>query len=188
MGENFCEELENRRAVVEKLDFDIQSENRDHFRSFWLHMIILSSAIVIGILPIMNGSTLLIKSMTLAKLGLLIIILVCVLVIFYFQNMLSMEKSLLFDQVEFHKETFSKQLRLLEQAEKDGRSEKEIGFIFDKSKNEAFIKEQQIVAKHLIGGKFAYTRLFIDKYFNYFVSYGFAFGVLLVILSFVLRI
>lgn len=188
MNRKFFEELEGRRTAVEKFDFDIQTKNRDYFRSFWLHMIILSSAIVIGILPIMNDSTSLIKSLILAKFGLLIIVLVCVLIVFYLQSVLSREKALLFDQVEFHKNTFLGQLRLLEQSEKDGKDEKEITSIFHHSKKEAFIQEQQIIAKHLIEGNFVKMRLFIDKYFKYFISYGFALGVLLVILSFILYV
>lgn len=188
MSEKFFEELEDRRTAVEKLDFDIQAKNRDYFRSFWLQMIILSSAIVVGILPIMGQSTTLIRSLILAKLGLLLIILVCVSIIFYFQNMLSKERNLLFEQIQFHKETFAKQLRFLDRAKREGKSEKEMESIFNESKSNVYIQEQQIIARHLVVGKFVKIRLFLDKYFNNLISCGFVSGVLLVVLSFILRV
>ena len=188
MIEKFFKELENRRSTVEKFDFDIQTKNRDYFRNLWLYMIILSSAIAIGILPIMAGPSTIIRSLVLAKLGLIIIMIVCVWVVFYFLNVLFREKVLLFEQAQFHKNTFSEQLKLLEQVKKEGKNEKEIEIIFYKSKSNAYIQEQKIIARHLIGGKFVKVRLFIDKYFNQSISYGFALGILLVILSFMLRI
>lgn len=186
MSKNIFVELEDRRSVVEKFDFDMQDKNRDHFRSFWLHMVILSSAIVIGVLPILNAESDLITSPILAKLGLLIIVLVGVSVIFYFQNVLSREKLLLFEQIQFHEASFFKQQNLLAQAVKDRKSEMEISQIFEGSKDAALIKEEEIIAKHLIGGKFLCIRLFIDEYFSHFISLGFGLGVLFVILSFIL--
>ena len=186
MIEKFLKELEDRRSTVEKLDFEIQLKNIDHFRSFWLHMIILSSAIVIGVLPIMNGSSILIKSLILAKFGLLIIVLVCVLATLYFQNVLHREKLLILDQNFFHKNTFSNQENILINLEKVKKSEAEIKQIFDKSKTDSLSQEIQIIKKHLTGGGFPRIRLFVDKYFNKFISFGFALGVFLVILSFII--
>src|SRR3989338_5362478 len=145
MNERLFEELEDRRTTVEKMDFDIQAKNREYFRSFWLNMIILSSAIVVGILPVMDGPSTLIKSLILAKLGLLLIILICVSIICYFQNMLSRERDLLFEQIQFHKKTFSEQLTLLKQAKSGGKNEKEMEHLFDKSKSNSYIHEQQII-------------------------------------------
>ena len=89
-------------------------------------MIILSSAIAIGILPIMAGPSTIIRSLVLAKLGLLIIMIVCVWVVFYFLNVLFREKVLLFEQAQFHKNTFSEQLKLLEQVKKEGKMKKRL--------------------------------------------------------------
>jgi hypothetical protein len=186
MKHNFFEELEIRRSNVERIDLEMRNRNLDHYRNFWLQMIILSSAIVIGVLPILDSSNSIIKSIILAKLGLLIIVVLCVLVVFYFQSVLSREKSLLFDQVEFHRHTFLSQSRLLQETLKTGRDEKEVESIFENSKRESFIMEQEILAKHLIDGKFVKSRLFIDKHFGNFISYGFSLGILLVILSFII--
>jgi len=178
------DELEKRRAFVEKMDFDIRERNRDHFRTFWLNMVILSSAIVVGVLPIISGSSSPIQSPVLAKIGLLIIVVISVIIVIYFAGILTREKHLLFEQAQFHEYIFSKQWRLLDEAIKKGKTTDEITTIFDKSKRISNTIEDEIVAKHLIGGNFIRFRLFIDKHFNHIISYGFVIGVLLVILSF----
>ncbi|GEM_PF-2715360 len=185
MSQKIFKELGERRRYVEKSDIDLRWRNIDHFRAYWLHMVILSSAIVLGVLPLISENSSLVKSFTLAKLGLLLIILVCVLIVLYFQNVLSRERSLLFDQKEFHEATFSMQQNILNTAKRDGKDEAYLKEIFERTKSAAYFQEQEIVKRHVIGGKFTKTRLLINKYFNPLISYGFAVGVLLVVLSFI---
>lgn len=185
MSEKFIEELEDRRQFVERQDAEARTKNLEQFRNYWLHMTILSSAIVVGVLPLMGEESSLIKSLPLAKTGLALIVFVCAAAIIYLQNVLSREKSLLHDQKEFHENTFSMQGRMIEKARKDGKNEDFIKDIFERSKSAAYFEEQDIVAHHILGKGFVRIRLFINKYFNPFISYGFATGVLLVVLSFV---
>lgn len=186
MSNNFFNELEIRRSGVEKIDLEMRNRNLDHYRSFWLQMMIFSSAVVVGVLPLISESESIIRSPILAKLGLLVIIILCTFIILYFQGVLIREKVLLFEQSEFHKNIFSKQHRILEQSR--DKTDEVIKKLFETSKNEAFVKEQDILAKHLIGGKFYRIRLFIDKYFTRFVSFGFTAGILLIIFSFIFSI
>lgn len=184
MDENFFQELEGRKNTVEKFDFDSGERKREHQRNFWLQMVILSSAIVIGILPLLGEKSSLVKYPVLAELGLLLIITICILIVFYFQDVLSREKLLLFDLKEFHDSLFLRQKGLLTQAKKEGKSASEIKEIFEKSKQDAYRGEQEILYQHLVG-KFYHLRLFIDRFFNRIISLGFLLGVLFVILSFV---
>lgn len=188
MSKDFIEEIELRRAAVEKIDFDVQSRNIEHFRSYWLHMILLSSAIVIGVLPIINEESNVIKSLTLAELGLLLIICMCVLLTLYFGNVLAREKSLAFDKRQFHGSVFSSQITLIKRSREAGKNEAEIQRIFADSKLSSFIEENSILQKHLLGGKFAKLRLFVDRYFNRIVSILFTLGIMFVIFSFILNI
>jgi len=185
MIHKFLKELEDRKTFVEKTDFDMLAKSRDHFRDFWLHMVILSSAIVIGILPLINQESTLIKSLTLAKLGLLLIILVCVLIILYYQNALSKTRSVLVEQSRFHDKTFSEQFAILNHAAEKGLDENEVEKIFNDSKNCSYIQEEKIVAKYILSKRFIKFRILIDKYFNCVISYIFVLGILLVIFSFV---
>jgi len=101
-------EIDEREEIVEKYDFDIQMKNREQFRSFWLHMIILSSAIVIGVLPLLKSNSDIIQSQIICLFGLLFILLVCIFIVIYMPYVLQREKSLLVEQSQLHQEIFFK--------------------------------------------------------------------------------
>lgn len=187
MISDLYKEIENRRAFIEKCDFEIQNQNTEHFRSFWLNINILSGAIVVGLLPIITSESGTIKSLILAKLGLLLIISICTIVTVYFQSVSARGKYLLFDQIECHRKNFSRQRKILVQAEKEGKTEKEIFDIYNQSKDDFSMAEFNVIEKHILGGRFVKIRLFFDKHFNSFVSWIFTVGILLIILSFIVR-
>ncbi|MDO8593129.1 MAG: hypothetical protein Q7R92_05235 [bacterium] len=56
MVEKIIEELKNRREWLERLDLEMQNKNKDYSRNLWMNIIILSSAIIIGVLPLINGT------------------------------------------------------------------------------------------------------------------------------------
>jgi hypothetical protein len=187
MDKELQKEIETRRQFVEQQDAEMHTKNIGHFRAYWLNMVILSSAIAVGVLPILDSeSSHLIKSPTLTKLGLLLITIVCLAIIIYFQKVLTREKSLLSEQTEFHKYTFFMQSDILNKAIKDGKDESYLKELLGRTKVASFRAEQNIIAKYVVGKRFIKMRSFINKYFNQFVSYGFSLGVILVILSFII--
>lgn len=187
MSEKIIEELKNRRETIEMLDLDLQNKNKDHFRGLWMNIMILSSAIIIGVLPLINENSNIIKSLLLAKLGLLLIILIIIFGIIYYANVLNRERSMLFDLSQFHEKIFFKQENLINLAVEQKKSIGEVLDIFGRTKIDSFNEEQKIREKHLVGGKFFKLRLFVDKYFSVFLCYGFVLGLILIIFSFIIN-
>ncbi|OGG94449.1 hypothetical protein A3G63_00245 [Candidatus Kaiserbacteria bacterium RIFCSPLOWO2_12_FULL_52_8] len=182
MSQQIFSELENRQHEVEKRDLESRSRNLEQFRTYWLHITILSSAIVLGVLPLISENSTLIRSATLAKLGLGIIIFVCVAAILYLQNVLARERDLLAERRVFHEEVFAKQRGALEAAQRDGQDSEFLKGLFERTKTLSHSTETGILMKHLLGRR----TLFLDKYFTPLTAYTFAFGVLLVVFSFIL--
>ena len=183
MSEKILKDINERRHIVEAQDQDIQKRNRDYFRNFWMNIIILSSGIIIGVLPLLDGNSDLVQSLLLAKLGLLTIVFITMIGIVYFENVLRREKLLLFDQQQFHNMIFSEQESMIRSALNQGRKPKEVLDIFNLTKSRAFEIEQAIIKRHLLGGAFSTARLFLDQYFSRFLTYGFILGILLIIAS-----
>lgn len=187
MIEKIIEELKNRRESLERLDLETQNRNKDYSRNLWMNIIILSSAIIIGVLPLISENSNLIKSLLLAKLGLLLIIIIIIFGIIYYEKVLIREKLMLFDLSQFHDHTFARQECIINLAIKENKSTEEIKDIFSKTKRESYDNELKIVEKHLLGGNFFKLRLFMDKYFSRFLCYGFVIGLILIIFSLVIE-
>lgn len=184
MYEKYSKELEDRRSTVEKIDHESILRNSDHFRSYWLQIVILSSAIVIGLVPVIDNPVL-VQSPSLAKIGLLVILLVCVSIVLYFQNFLTREKIILYDQQKLHEDNFAKQSSLLKKAKNENWVDKKIEVEFEVSKRRFFEEETNLLFNHLVSNKGAKHISFFDKYFNVFMPYLFATGVFFIVLSFI---
>lgn len=63
MTEKIIEELKNRRESLERLDLEMQNRNKDYSRNLWMNIIILSSAIIIGVLPLISENSNIINSL-----------------------------------------------------------------------------------------------------------------------------
>lgn len=187
MTEKIIEELKNRKEAVERFDLEIQIRNKESSRNLWMNIIILSSAIIIGILPLLNENSNLIKSLVLAKLGLLLIIIIVVIGIIYYENVLIREKLMLSDLSQFHQETFAYQEYVINSSIKEKKDLEEIQNIFNITKKESFSKELKIREKHLVGGKFFRLRSLSDKYFSRFLCYGFAIALIIIIFSLTIK-
>ena len=185
MSEKIFEELKQRRQKVEFLDQELRTKNREKFLQYLLHMTILSSAIVVGVLPLINDASTAIKSVLFAKIGLALIVSVCVIALLYLHNILNRERILLSDQQSFHDYTFSSQYQILSEAKTKGANDDELYATFEKTKSQSSIAEQELVLSHLVGGRFSWLRQVRDSYINTFITYGFATGVILIILSFI---
>ena len=122
MSQEILQEIEERRQYVEKEDREYRIHNLENFRSYWLNLVILSSAIAVGIIPLLNDQPSIIISVLLAQIGLLVIVIVCVLLVLYLQNVLARERDLLADQRNFHEYTFGMQNDVIKSAKQEGKS------------------------------------------------------------------
>lgn len=183
MSSRFIDELRKRQIHVEKIDSDLISVNNSEYRSYWLNMTILSGAILIGVIPLLGNNQSVVKSIILAKMGVVVLIIVCTSIVIYFQGVLSRGKKMLIEQQTHHNETFAKQASLLEKLGKEGKSEQEMESYFEKSKAESYSQEVDIMYENLLGGRFSRVRTFIDGHFNRYISFGFSVGVILITLS-----
>ena len=57
--------------------------------------------------------------------------------------------------------------------------------LFDRTKAASHHMEDRIVAKHIMGRRLTDLRIFVNKNFTKYTSYGFVLGILLIIASFI---
>ena len=181
---NSFEKLEKRRTVVEELDHKIILRNSDQLRNYWVQLIIFSSAIIVGILPLLDNVNP-ILSISLAKIGLLVITLVCILIIVYFPYILTREKHLLHEQKALHEKFFSTRLEMLSQACKENWDDSKISLNFEKLEEVLSSQETDLLYEKLVAGRFTRVRNLIDFNFSLIASGGTGIGALLIILSFI---
>jgi hypothetical protein len=187
MKEDYFNEISLREEKVTMFDSDIRNKNRDKFQTFLLHMTVLSSALAIGILPLINESSKLILAPELAKFGLLINLVVCTVTLLYAHNVLNREKQLINDQKEHHDFTFDWQRRVLSEAIKRNVTDSDLRVIFEQTKSASNELEQEILMKHLVGNVYRYKiKNFLDRAVSILSLYGFALGTGLVVISFII--
>ena len=185
MSEKILREIQEKKALVGKEDRDAVNKNKEYYRSLWLNLIVLSSAIIIGMLPVINDNKGLLKSVFLAKLGLLIIVLVIILGMLYYNSTLAREQSMLFELWQLHEKIFTNQLLSINSSNNESKTEAEINELFSKAKQNAFQEETKARAKHLVGGKLYKIRIKIDKHISNLLIYLFLIGSLILISSFI---
>lgn len=181
---NFLKEIEERALDVSKMDLEILNNIKGNYKSFIMNIVILSSSIIIGVFPLLDNNSSIIKHISEAKFGLLIIVIIIIFSLIYYENVLTREKLLNIDLIDNHQKTFSNQFRIINLAIRDNKSDEEIEAIFTKSKGESVNEENRIRIKHITQWKFYRLMLFfIDIYYSRIICYGFTFGIVLIILS-----
>lgn len=173
-------EVRKNQKEVSALYLDVRLKNIEQTRSFWLNLIILSSAIIVGIFPFLVKDSSYLENLGMAIIGIILLVFVDLAGIFYINTILTRESKHLDEQNKFHIDHMNEEIEMLLEAIKKERNykewEKEYSlFLRNTVEEEVAMREKQKPKKIV---------KWFDKYFSTFLVYLMILGVVLIGLSF----
>lgn len=172
-------ELMDRKEKNDKFLIDFGVKNLEYLRNYWLHLTIVSAAILVAILPLFKNNPDIIKIKEFCFLGLFILALIQIISPIYLNHLLTKENDNLTKKRDFSKKIFGKYIAMLDENYKQQKSYLEhiklssvLAKQFSKEEKE-LIEERNKIKK------------FFDKHFSDIITYMFIAGLTLIILSFI---
>lgn len=177
--EQYNKVRENQKEVS-RLYLDVRLKNIEQTRSFWLNLIILSSAIIVAVFPFLIKDNFYLENLKMAVIGIILLVLVDLVGIFYINIILIRENKHLDEQNKFHMDHMNEEIKMLLEAMEQKRDYKKWGgeyslFLKNTAEEEVSMREKQ-ESKKIVK--------WFDKYFSTFLVYLMILGVVLIGLSF----
>lgn len=185
-NEKFNKELNNVLALEKAALDEISSiglKNIELTRNFWLNILILSSAIIVAVFPIILKDPTYFKHINLAICGIIFLVATDIIGIYYINFLLTKDNKSIDEHQKFRLKYFSKQKEILTEG-------KQSGVDYDNWSSDIYSQfllefggiEKNIRAK-LKAGKLAQ---FLDRYFSTIFTVFITIGILLISLSFMI--
>lgn len=177
--EQYDKVRENQKEVS-KLYLDVRLKNIEQTRSFWLNLIVLSSAIIVAVFPLLIKDNFYLENLKIAVTGIILLVLVDLVGIFYINTILIRENKHLDEQNKFHMEHMNKGMEKLLKAMKENKNYEEwrqgyLDFLKKTHKEEIVMRKEQDPKKII---------KWFDEHFSTILVYLVILGIVLIGTSF----
>jgi hypothetical protein len=176
--------IEKIKEDSEKEIIDLLIKNTEHTRSFWFNLLILSSAIIFAILPLLFEHPSYFKNIGLAVTGIIFLVVMNIISIFYFNHLLLSENNGLEKRRKFRLKKINEQLKLIDShrlLNMDYEMWRDI--IYASFINKAYKEDNNVNNKN----KCFFTQFF-SKHFSNIITWLVIIGICLIFLSFSIKI
>jgi hypothetical protein len=174
------DKVNKNQKEVSMLYFDVRLKNIEQLRNFLLNLMILSSAIIVSVFPFLVKDVSYLKNLKLTIIGVVLLILVDLIGIFYINKILIRENKHLSEQNEFHINHMNEEIKMLLEVMGQKRNhedwkEEYLNFLKNTVKEEKIMREKQEYKK---------IAKWFDRNFSNFLVYLMISGVILIGISF----
>ena len=181
-NKEFNDVLASEKEALNEIN-NIGIKNIELTRNFWLNILILSSAIIVAIFPLILRNQTYFKCIELAIYGIIFLVVTDIIGICYINFLLVKDNKIIDEHQEFRRNNFSEQKEILAKGKQSGAD-------YDSWFNDVYSQfllkfgdEEKSMRAKLKGG--ILTRFF-DRYFSTIFTFLITIGILLISLSFVI--
>lgn len=178
---NLYNDSDVREKQQMKMLLELRIKNIEHLRNFWFNLIVLSSAVIVGVFPVLIKDPSYFENSSLAIFGLLLLVFMDIIGCFYLNVLLTRENRNLAELNNFHTKKFDEDKKLINKIIEEKKEFGEGSDIYLKFLKDTSEEENNLITKQEIKG----ASKWFDKNFSDILTTLLILGVLFIILSFV---
>lgn len=160
---------------------ELRVKNIEHLRSFWFNLIVLSSAIIVGVFPILINNSNYLENPSIAIVGLVVLVIMDILGCFYLNVLLTRENRNLAELNDFHTKKFAEDKSIINKITEDKKDFQEGSSIYLDFLKNSEKEEAELVVKQKIRG----ANRWFEKNLSDILTILLIVGILFIILSFI---
>jgi ABC-type multidrug transport system fused ATPase/permease subunit len=180
---NIIERSGQRSDKIEQIFLDMRSRNLEHLRNFWLNLIVLSSAIIVGILSLVFKEDMSSSLLLIIMVGVSFFILMDIVGVYFLNHKLSKENHDLDKLHNFNLQAIKDERRVInnylnKQESFEKFSKEYADFLNDVARKEEEIRKSNVEKNKIFS--------FLDKYISDILAGLFILGILCILASFII--